>query len=61
MNYQIEIIENKYHIHILDDEGYIMGKSFHVCNTRKEAINIIEIEKRNDDTYNINQITNYKG
>ena len=61
MNYKIEMIGKKYHIHILDDENIIMGKSFHICNTEKEAIDIIEMEKRNDDISNMNIITNYKG
>jgi len=61
MKYKIEKINNKYHIHILDNEGIVMGRSFHICNTEKDAINIIEMEKRNDDISSMNQITNYKG
>ena len=61
MKYKIEMINDKYHVHILDDENIIMGKSFHICNTEKDAIDIIEMEKRNDDISNMNQITNYKG
>ena len=61
MKYKIEMIDGKFHVHILDDENIIMGKSFHICNTEKEAIDIIEMEKRNDDISNMNIITNYKG
>lgn len=61
MKYKIEMIDGKYHIHILDDQNCMMGKSFHICDTKESAISVIEMEKRNDDVYNINQITNYKG
>ena len=61
MNYKIEKIKEKFHIHILDDEGYIMGKSFYVCDTEKEAIEVVKIEMKNDGIYDMNQITNYKG
>ena len=61
MEYKIELIDGKYHIHILDANGCTMGKSFHMCNTEKEALHIIEIVRKNDDIYNMNQITNYKG
>ena len=61
MKYKIEMIDRKYHIHILDNEGCMMGRSFHICDTEKEAISIIEMEKRNDDISNMNIITNYRG
>ena len=61
MKYKIEMIDEKYHVHILDDANIIMGKSFHICDTEKEAIDIVEMEKRNDDTSSMNIITNYKG
>ena len=59
MEYKIEKIQKKYHIHILDSAGCVMGKSFYVCKTEKEAIELVKKEMLNDDVYNMNQITNY--